>query len=84
VNRLFAELEKYDPEERAETFEHLKVALNETRESVGAEPITGIRNLIPSEKWPVGFAAILPRPARDYPVYTVYINFSSRDDLLLC
>jgi hypothetical protein len=39
VNRLFAELEKYDPEERAETFEHLKVALNETRESVGAEPI---------------------------------------------
>jgi hypothetical protein len=25
VNRLFAELEKYDPEERAETFEYLKV-----------------------------------------------------------
>jgi hypothetical protein len=39
VNSLFAELEKYDPEERAETFEYLKVALNETRKSVGAEPI---------------------------------------------
>lgn len=39
VNCLFAELEKYDPEERAETFSYLKRALNETRESVGAEPV---------------------------------------------
>lgn len=39
VISLFAELEKYDPEERAETFEYLTVALNETRKSVGAEPI---------------------------------------------
>ena len=38
INTLFAELEKYDADERAETFEDLKHALNETRASVGAEP----------------------------------------------
>jgi hypothetical protein len=37
VNRLFAELEKYDPQERVETFEYLKRALNETRAWLGAE-----------------------------------------------
>jgi hypothetical protein len=39
VNRLFAELEKYDAGERRETFDYLKRALNETRASLGAEPI---------------------------------------------
>ena len=39
VNDLFAKLEKYDADERAETFHYLKDALNETRASVGAEPI---------------------------------------------
>jgi hypothetical protein len=39
VNDLFAKLEKYDADERAETFDYLKDALNETRASVGAEPI---------------------------------------------
>lgn len=38
VNSLFAELERYDPQEQAETFAYLKRALNETRSSVGAEP----------------------------------------------
>jgi hypothetical protein len=38
VNSLFAELEKYDSQERAETFNYLKRALNETRASVRAEP----------------------------------------------
>ncbi len=38
VNRLFAEIEKYDYQERVETFEYLKHALNETRDSLGAEP----------------------------------------------
>jgi hypothetical protein len=37
VKTLFAELEKYDSEERAETFVYLKRALNETRASLGAE-----------------------------------------------
>ncbi len=37
VNSLFAELEKYDAQERAETFDYLERALNETRASVGAE-----------------------------------------------
>jgi len=37
IDLLFAELEKYDPQERAETFEYLKSALNETRASLGAE-----------------------------------------------
>ncbi len=39
VNTLFTSLEKYDVKERAETFDYLKHALNETRASVGAEPI---------------------------------------------
>ena len=37
MNVLFAELEKYDLQERAETFNFLKRALNETRSSLGAE-----------------------------------------------
>jgi hypothetical protein len=39
LSGLFVELENYDPQERAETFEYLKHALNETRRSVGAEAI---------------------------------------------
>jgi hypothetical protein len=39
VNRLFAELERFDAGERRETFDYLKHALNETRASFGAEPI---------------------------------------------
>jgi hypothetical protein len=39
VNRLFTELEKYDPQERFETFECLERALNETRALLGAELI---------------------------------------------
>jgi hypothetical protein len=38
MDRLFAELEKYDAEERSDTFEYLRRALNETRTSLGAEP----------------------------------------------
>lgn len=38
VNNLFAELEKYDSQERAGTFDYLKSTLNETRASLGAEP----------------------------------------------
>ena len=37
VNRLFAEIERYDYRERVDTFEYLKRALNETRDSVGVE-----------------------------------------------
>jgi hypothetical protein len=39
VNRLFTELEKYDEEEQRDTFAYLKNALNETRASLGAEPV---------------------------------------------
>lgn len=39
LNNLFTRLEKYDAEERAETFGYLRRALNETRTSVGAEPV---------------------------------------------
>ena len=39
VKNLFAELEKYDSQERAKTFDHLKRALNETRASLGADPV---------------------------------------------
>ena len=39
VSGLFAELERYDEQERAETFSYLKRALNETRSSLCAEPI---------------------------------------------
>jgi hypothetical protein len=38
IDFLFAELEKDDSQERAETFEYLKSALNETRASLRAEP----------------------------------------------
>lgn len=41
IDILFAELEEYDSQERAETFEYLKSALNETRASHGAEPSVG-------------------------------------------
>ncbi len=37
LNRLFTELERYDSRERAETFDYLKNALNETRRSLGAD-----------------------------------------------
>jgi hypothetical protein len=37
INTVFSDLEKYDADERAETFEDLKHALNETRASLGAE-----------------------------------------------
>ena len=39
IDMLFAKLESYDASERAETFGDLKRALNETRASVGAEPV---------------------------------------------
>ena len=39
VKALFAALEEYDPQERAETFNFLKRALNETRSSIGAESV---------------------------------------------
>ena len=39
INTLFSELEKYDSHERAETFDDLKEALNESRASIGAEPV---------------------------------------------
>jgi hypothetical protein len=39
ISFLFAELEEYDSRERAETFEYLKRALNETRSSLSAEPV---------------------------------------------
>ena len=38
LNRLFTEIERYDSKERAESFECLKNALNETRSSLGAQP----------------------------------------------
>jgi hypothetical protein len=38
IDVLFAELEKDDSQERAETLEYLKSALNETRASLGVEP----------------------------------------------
>ena len=38
LNNLFTQLERYDSRERAETFDCLKNALNETRRSLGAEP----------------------------------------------
>ncbi len=37
LSNLFAELENYNERERAETFEYLTRALNETRQSLGAE-----------------------------------------------
>jgi len=37
VDSLFAEIEKYEEQERAETFSYLKHALNATRASLGAE-----------------------------------------------
>ncbi len=37
ADRLFGEIEKYEEQERAETFSYLKHALNETRASLGAE-----------------------------------------------
>jgi len=39
INTLFSQLEKYDSHERAETFDDLKQALNESRASIGAEPV---------------------------------------------
>jgi hypothetical protein len=39
VDRLFAEIEKYDSHERAETFEYLRHALHETRSSLNSEDV---------------------------------------------
>ena len=39
IERLFAELEEYDPHERAETFEDLRRALHETRCSLSSEDV---------------------------------------------
>jgi hypothetical protein len=45
VERLFAEIEKYDSHERAETFEYLRRALHETRSSLSSEDVYVDRNL---------------------------------------
>jgi hypothetical protein len=39
VERLFAEIEKYDSHERAETFENLRRSLHETRSSLNSEDV---------------------------------------------
>jgi len=39
VERLFAEIEKYDSHERAETFEYLRRALHETRSWLSSEDV---------------------------------------------
>ena len=39
VERLFAEIEKYNAQERAETFEYLRSALRETRASLSSEDV---------------------------------------------
>ena len=39
VEKLFDKLEEYDSNERAETFNYLRRALNETRASLGAEAV---------------------------------------------
>jgi len=39
TNDVFAKLEEFDSEERAETLNYLKHSLNETRASLGAEPV---------------------------------------------
>ncbi len=39
LSSLFDELEKYDSRERGSTFNYLKHALNETRASLGTEPV---------------------------------------------
>ena len=39
IRSLFDELERYELQERAETFNYLKRVLNETRSSLGAEAV---------------------------------------------
>ncbi len=39
VERFFAEIEKYDSHERAETFEYLRRALHGTRSSLSSEDV---------------------------------------------
>jgi len=39
VERLFEEIEKYDSNERAETFQYLRHALHETRSSLSSEDV---------------------------------------------
>jgi hypothetical protein len=39
VERRFAEIEKYDSHERADTFEYLRRALHETRSSLNSENV---------------------------------------------
>lgn len=43
LDTLFARLEEYDANERAETFDFLTHALNGTRASLGAEPAYPLR-----------------------------------------
>ncbi len=39
IGALFARLEKYDPKERAQTYEYLRQALDGTRHSIDAAPV---------------------------------------------
>jgi hypothetical protein len=39
INALFARLEKYDPNERAQTYDYLRRVIDDTRHSIGAEPV---------------------------------------------
>jgi hypothetical protein len=39
IDQLYDELERDDPEERAETLAYFKQALNQSRAAVGAEPM---------------------------------------------
>ena len=67
VNNLFAELEKYDSQERAKTFNYLKSALNETRASLRANLLTRMSKLILLDSGPLG---IISNPSQSETVVT--------------
>jgi hypothetical protein len=72
VKALFAELEEYDSQERDETFNFLKRALNETRSSLGVNLLTG--RIIEAARMKVRFATILLRLAHELSIQSAWVD----------
>jgi hypothetical protein len=74
VKALFAELEEHDSQERDETFNFLKRALNETRSSLGAELLTRMGRIIEAARMKVRFATILLRPTHELSIQSAWVD----------
>ena len=73
VKALFAELEEYDSQERDETFNFLKRALNLDLHSV-LNLLTGMGRIVEAARMKVRFATILLRLAHELSIGSAWVD----------